>query len=152
MFTMSSLEIKRKAAILSPLCEGNSIASTCRNTGAAKNTVIKLLLKVGEAPRLLTSCYCPVMPTRSSNDRNFNVVAFSIVQTATGDAPPDERVKNPAAVALGRLGGTKGGAARAKGLTPTQRSDIGKTVKQKARGWDELRESYPNKNSFARSW
>jgi IS1 family transposase len=43
------LDIKRKAAILSLLCEGNSIASTCRITGAAKNTVIKLLLEVGEA-------------------------------------------------------------------------------------------------------
>jgi hypothetical protein len=32
--------------------------------------------------------------------------------------------KNPAAVALGRLGGLKGGAARAKALTPEQRSEI----------------------------
>ena len=32
--------------------------------------------------------------------------------------------KNPAAVALGRLGGLKGGAARAKVLTPEQRSEI----------------------------
>ena len=46
---MNVLDIKRKAAILSLLCEGNSIASTCRITGAAKNTVIKLLLEVGEA-------------------------------------------------------------------------------------------------------
>jgi IS1 family transposase len=46
---MNVLDIKRKAAIFSLLCEGNSIASTCRITGAAKNTVIKLLLEVGEA-------------------------------------------------------------------------------------------------------
>ena len=32
--------------------------------------------------------------------------------------------KNPAAVALGRLGGKKGGPARAKQLTPEQRSKI----------------------------
>jgi len=32
--------------------------------------------------------------------------------------------KNLAAVALGRLGGLKGGAARAKVLTPEQRSEI----------------------------
>jgi hypothetical protein len=32
--------------------------------------------------------------------------------------------KNPAAVALGRLGGLKGGVARAKMLTPEQRSEI----------------------------
>jgi hypothetical protein len=30
--------------------------------------------------------------------------------------------KNPAAVALGRLGGLKGGKARAKSLTPSERS------------------------------
>lgn len=33
-------------------------------------------------------------------------------------------VKNSAAVALGRLGGIKGGPARAKKLTPAQRSRI----------------------------
>ncbi len=49
MFIMNSLDIKRKAAILTALCEGNSIASTCRMTGAAKNTVIKLLVEVGTA-------------------------------------------------------------------------------------------------------
>ena len=32
--------------------------------------------------------------------------------------------KNPAAVALGRLGGLKGGTARAKVLTLAQRSEI----------------------------
>jgi ABC-type phosphate/phosphonate transport system ATPase subunit len=32
--------------------------------------------------------------------------------------------KNPAAVALGRLGGRKGGVARAKKLSPQQRSEI----------------------------
>lgn len=34
-----------------------------------------------------------------------------------------KREKNPAAVALGRLGGLKGGKARAKKLTPQQRED-----------------------------
>ena len=46
---MNVLDTKRKAAILNQLCEGSSIASTCRITGAAKNTVIKLLLEVGAA-------------------------------------------------------------------------------------------------------
>lgn len=32
--------------------------------------------------------------------------------------------KNPAAVALGRLGGLKGGKARAAKLTPEQRSEV----------------------------
>ncbi len=33
------------------------------------------------------------------------------------------KVKNPAAVALGRLGGLKGGKARARSLTPEERSE-----------------------------
>ena len=36
------------------------------------------------------------------------------------------RVKNPAAVALGRLGGLKGGKARAKKLSPKKRREIAK--------------------------
>lgn len=35
-----------------------------------------------------------------------------------------KKKKNPAAVALGRLGGLKGGKARAKKLTAEQRSEI----------------------------
>ena len=35
-------------------------------------------------------------------------------------------VKNPAAVALGRLGGLKGGKTRAANLTPEQRKEIAK--------------------------
>ena len=37
-----------------------------------------------------------------------------------------ERVKNPAAVALSKLGASKGGKARAESLTPKQRSKIAK--------------------------
>lgn len=36
--------------------------------------------------------------------------------------------KNPAAVALGRLGGKKGGPARAAKLTPDERSAIARTA------------------------
>lgn len=43
--------------------------------------------------------------------------------------------KNPAAVALGRLGGLKGGKARAKALTKKQRSEIAKKAAQKR--WQE---------------
>jgi hypothetical protein len=38
--------------------------------------------------------------------------------------PTKAKSKNPAAVALGRLGGLKGGKARAAKLTPEQRSEI----------------------------
>ena len=45
-----------------------------------------------------------------------------------------EREKNPAAVALGRLGGLKGGKARAESLSPKRRTAIAKKAAQ-AR-WD----------------
>jgi hypothetical protein len=56
------------------------------------------------------------MPKRSRKD--VNVLASQIVEQATH--------KNPAAVALGRLGGLKGGKARAEKLTPEQRKEIAK--------------------------
>jgi hypothetical protein len=69
------------------------------------------------------------MPKRSSkkkNIRDVNVLASSIIEQATGEkAPkPEDSTKNPAAVALGRLGGLKGGKARANKLTPEQRKEI----------------------------
>lgn len=45
---MNKLSISRRAAIIRALAEGNSIRSTCRLTGAAKATVLKLLVEVGE--------------------------------------------------------------------------------------------------------
>lgn len=68
------------------------------------------------------------MPKRSSTGRkDLNQLAKSIVDQATGETPPeDQPEKNPAAVALGRLGGLKGGAARAKKLTAKERSEIAK--------------------------
>lgn len=44
--------------------------------------------------------------------------------------PPrsNEKKKNPAAVALGRLGGLKGGKARAAKLSPKRRSEIAKAA------------------------
>lgn len=70
-----------------------------------------------------------MMPDRSSKrPRDLNQLARRLVQEATGDAPseppPSEPVKDPAAVALGRRGGLKGGKARAEKLTPERRSEI----------------------------
>ncbi len=67
--------------------------------------------------------------------RDANALAAQIVAMSTGQAAPNfagispqpqgvEREKNPAAVALGRLGGLKGGKVRAKNLTPKERADI----------------------------
>ena len=67
------------------------------------------------------------MPTRSSK-LDLNQLAKRILDEATGEAEktPAPPVKNAAAVALGKLGGMKGGAARAAKLTPEQRSEIAK--------------------------
>ena len=56
---------------------------------------------------------------------DLNETAFSIVQQSTGQIPPVP-AKNPAAVALGRLGGLKGGRARADKLTKKQKQIIAK--------------------------
>ena len=70
------------------------------------------------------SCYNINMENKNK-DRDFNVKAFDIVQRATGQAPePEKSDKNPAAVALGRLGGLKGGMARKEKLSPERRKEI----------------------------
>jgi hypothetical protein len=61
--------------------------------------------------------------------RDPNSLAFQIMLESTGQAPPfdpaaSERQKNPAAVALGRLGGLKGGKARAAALPKRKRIAI----------------------------
>ena len=74
------------------------------------------------------------MPTRSSKsrDHDFATNARRVVEQAIGehlDGTPLEDPnagKNPAAVALGRLGGAKGGKARAKKLSPAKRKAIAK--------------------------
>jgi len=83
--------------------------------------------------------------TRKKKDRDFNITAFNVVQKATGQVQPRVETildgteivlksgKNPNAVALGRLGGLKGGKARAAKLTAEQRSEIAK--KAAAKRW-----------------
>lgn len=64
------------------------------------------------------------MPKRSSSSQeDANQTAARIVGVATGNEPVQ---KNPAAVALGRLGGLKGGKARAAKLSPGKRKSIAK--------------------------
>jgi hypothetical protein len=70
------------------------------------------------------------MPERSSKD--INQTAFAIVQQTTGQiTPPFAPEKNPAAVALGRLGGLKGGMARANSLSKARRNAIAKLAAEK---------------------
>ena len=83
------------------------------------------------------------MPDRSSNKkrpRDTNLLAKSIVDAATGEQPeeePEDTGKNPAAVALGRLGGKKGGKARAEKLSPERRSEIAKKAAEKR--WEQAK-------------
>ncbi len=71
-----------------------------------------------------------IMPTRSSKDHDFASVARRVVEQTIGEkldgSPLYEHTKNPAAVALGKLGGAKGGTARAAALSPLMRSMIAK--------------------------
>lgn len=69
------------------------------------------------------------MPKRSSKPKqDVNQLAASILAHAIGEMPQVEAngAKNPAAVALGRLGGLKGGKARAESLSATKRAQIAK--------------------------
>ena len=87
------------------------------------------------------------MPRRSSKDRDFAVNAFRVVEQAIGehmDGTPlkdPDAGKNPAAVALGKLGGSKGGNARAAKLSDKKRVEIAKKA-AKAR-WSKQRELHP---------
>lgn len=59
--------------------------------------------------------------------RDTNKLAFQIVQEATGQAPPEPPdTRNPAAVALSKLGASKGGQARAKSLSSRKKKQIAK--------------------------
>lgn len=92
------------------------------------------------------------MPNRSSKDsrdeekptkadrrpRDPSQLAYNIVREATGEDEkfePEKKEKNPHAVALGRLGGKKGGKARAEKLTPEERKAIAR--KAAAARWNK---------------
>lgn len=77
--------------------------------------------------------------------RDINVRAAQIVALSTGQPMPGvtkaspsnpEKEKNPAAVALGRLGGLKGGKARAEKLSAERKKEIGE--KAAAARWRNL--------------
>jgi hypothetical protein len=78
------------------------------------------------------------MPTRASKPKERHLkdpilFAKSVIEELIGEKwdgtplePPPERVKNPHAVAMSKLGASKGGKARAESLTAKQRSKIAK--------------------------
>jgi hypothetical protein len=81
-----------------------------------------------------------MMPDRSrKRPRDLNELASRLVDEATGNVPEPEpeREKDPLAVELGRRGGLKGGKARAKRMTPEERSESARRAVQ-AR-WDKAK-------------
>lgn len=72
----------------------------------------------------------PKTRPRDPNQLAHNVFLESIGEQAKTEPPA---AKNPHAVALGRLGGLKGGAARAAALSPRKRSQI--AAKGAAKRW-----------------
>lgn len=56
--------------------------------------------------------------------KDYQQIARGVLDAVAPDSTPV--VKNPAAVALGRLGGLKGGVARARKLSKSKRSEIAK--------------------------
>ena len=78
---------------------------------------------------------------KNKSKSDVNVTAFEILKAVTGepaDISHNEKstkkkatpVKNPAAVALGRLGGLKGGKARSEALSKKRRVEIAKKAAQ----------------------
>jgi hypothetical protein len=74
------------------------------------------------------------MPKRSSKpQKDTQQLARSVLDQIVPDAEPTTKAKpekNPAAVALGRLGGLKGGKARAQSLSGRRRAAIAKKAAQ----------------------
>jgi len=70
-------------------------------------------------------CYPSIMK-KKKKPSELNKLATSIVAEATGEVQPEDETpsKNPAAVALGRLGGLKGGRMRAEKLSAERRKEI----------------------------
>jgi hypothetical protein len=67
-------------------------------------------------------------PRKHRKNEDVNEAAFRVVREATEKHDPDAR--NPAAVALGRLGASKGGKARAAKLSAKKRAQIARKAAQ----------------------
>lgn len=78
------------------------------------------------------------MPDKTSERHkkrlDANQLAHEVALIATGQMEDEKPKKNPAAVTLGRLGGLKGGKARAEKLSAKKRSEIAKKAAQKRWG------------------
>lgn len=83
-----------------------------------------------------------LMHPKKRKARDPNQLATSIVKTATTEQIPEptqDEARSAAARILGRLGGLKGGRARAEKLSPKRRREIAK--KAIAARWAKSRKS-----------
>lgn len=86
----------------------------------------------GRMPRRSSKAPAPAPKKRhgTAKDHDFATVARNVVEQAIGERldgsplPETDTGKNAAAVALGKLGGAKGGKARAEALSPAKRKEI----------------------------
>lgn len=62
MVSMNRLSTEERARIIGALVEGNSLRATSRMTGAAKNTVTKLLVDIGQAAAEYQDAYLQMLP------------------------------------------------------------------------------------------
>ena len=86
----------------------------------------------------------PTRPSKGGKRRDFMQIAKAVVDAATGqgppirpphaDPPPEQDTRNPAAVALSKLGASKGGKARAAKLSAAKRKAIAKAAAMKRWG------------------
>jgi hypothetical protein len=90
----------------------------------------------------------PKRPSKPRRDEDPNQAAFRVVRESTDDdgvarapvvdEPPAMREKNAAAVALGRLGGKKGGKNRMASMTREERTALAKAAA--AKRWGERKD------------
>jgi IS1 family transposase len=87
---MNKLDVKKRAQILACLVEGNSIRATVRMTGAAKNTVVKLLADVGAACAAYQDKTLRNLPCkRLQCDEIWSFVYAKAKNVATAKAAPE---------------------------------------------------------------
>jgi hypothetical protein len=81
----------------------------------------------------------PSRPSKPRKDGDINEAAARATRAAAEKHDPEARRKNPAAVALGRLGASKGGKARAAKLSAKKRAQIAR--KAAVARWSKRREA-----------
>ena len=108
-----------------PRCGGRAGDPVAQGTAPCLDTVLNDMPGLWETG---------AMPNRSSKrPRDLNSLAKFITDVATGqvELPKTDDGKDPAAVALGRRGGLKGGAARAEKLSAVRRKQIARLAAKK---------------------